>query len=331
MCFAFFKPSVTPFSQYIDDVLFTIFKIAAIFVAFEWFMLRKYSSPEGKIDIYQSKQMKAHVLSIKSVTWDSVEGSAGYWVVSAIFIYLMSQEIIAIMHQEGYAEIGSYRLISASLFGVSGLVFVGAFRDKTNNELARMREAYVAEKTATIRLAKMALDASETAIAVVDDKRSIVIFNAAFQNISGNKVGSDLGCIQLEDVLNLSTFDTHVLMSCFEDTTAKRENDFFVDNRFLRVAIFSNSSMDTESADESNYFNVVLRDVSNERILADAVSAAQQQALETLIVIQAIENMDNRFNVEAQRGVEARRPLNIIPDSDSDESLPDDDRYPTDT
>lgn len=67
-------------------------------------------------------------------------------------------------------------------------------------------------------MAAIALNACQTAIAIVDEKRFITMFNASFHGLTGHKYDTDLRSMQLEDALQLSNEDTRSPLHCIQDS-----------------------------------------------------------------------------------------------------------------
>lgn len=239
--------------------------------------------------------------------------------VCSTFLFFLSAEFNAMIWNEShrFATIGSYKLVTATLIGVCGLVWAGFFRDKSEIDFSRLNSRIAKEKEETMRMATIALNASQTAIAIVDEQRFIKMFNSSFQDLSGNYFDTDLRYMQLEDALQLSNDDTVVLIHCFQEKFP-RERDFIVDNKHLRLSL-SDTSIDPLCPVGGKHVHVVLRDIANEQALAQADAAAQQQALETIAVMQAIGHRLLVPRQGANHFAQAGESIHLIPDYYDDE------------
>lgn len=267
----------------------------AIFVSFEYGILMIYSS--GTIDKFRYDEMeRQQPLSLSSMLkWENLRKWAGTIVCLVTFAYVMMTQMASVLHKEGYVAASSNDLVSTFFFGLFGLVCTGAFRDRFISEQARLSaEKVIAKENTSVRVATMALNASETATAVVDKERLLVMYNTAFQKMCCES-DTDLRGKQLEGALNLSAEDTCALTNSFEDTGV-REIQLTVSGKPVCIKAIA-SSMDPESFIEDNrYFHIVLRDLQRERDLAQAASLGQQEALKTLALVRDIEALSYMYN-----------------------------------
>jgi PAS domain S-box-containing protein len=230
-----------------------------------------------------------------------------------IFVTFMVFEVHGIILREGYALDGIRNLLTASFFGVVGLVAAGMFREEVSVDEARRRATQFAKNTETLQMAEMALNASHTAIAIADRRRRIVLVNPVFVRLCGRRNidnnGALLGCM-LENVLRLSSQDYIVLASCFRETCSA-EAEFQIEGRVIHVQISPNSAV--WSSDDRNRFVVVIKDVTEERALERVIESVQEQASRTRAIMDAIAALTQRLPSPAPPPPDGHRNLAMRP------------------
>lgn len=257
--------------------------------------------------MYKSGNKRTLKVSSMTLGWPSTHSQALAWALGIVFASIITWEVVAIMRQEGYAATSVYKIIFVFLCYSCGLVCASALHEKA--ELRRYGKI-IAENNIMLKMAATALNASSTAIAVVDGRRSVMLFNSAFQDVSGNSRDSDLGRKQLERVLKLTSDQTLTLMMCFQHVSPATAV-FVLEGRAVRVTI---SFLLNDFVERS--FHVVLTDIANEHA---AVSLAQREALETLAIMQAVEELTYRVGQPQNLDVAQYIPrIDIIPDHHDD-------------
>jgi PAS domain S-box-containing protein len=153
----------------------------------------------------------------------------------------------------------------AGLFGAVGLIAGGAFRndkDTGAKESARQAES--------LRIARMALNASDTAMTFTDPHRKILWCNPSFLRLAGTAVESEIQSTLLEVALSLSKDNAKKLNGCFRQRAAI-EVELLIRGMIVHVRV--SPSTDSQIA---NGFVVVLKDVTEERSLEQFLESSMQ-------------------------------------------------------
>lgn len=193
-------------------------------------------------------------------------------IVGYVLASFVIKEVLAIISEDVYYVVGICKLMGVSLVCICAVIFTRIFRHKAE---AHRHAKILAESSAMLRMATSALNASSTAVAVVDEHRVITMYNPAFQFVLCHSDDTDLKNIQLEAVLNLSTEDLSMLQWAFQTSDKPTvEVDFVLGSKVIRVAV---SAISMDAAEKLYY--VVLQDLTEKYALQQAVSRARQAAL----------------------------------------------------
>jgi PAS domain S-box-containing protein len=193
-----------------------------------------------------------------------VEYTAMFFLMS-VFLYVVGYEIVVMIMQPGNAVAGAYKITRAGLFGAVGLIAGGAFRkdkDMDAKDIARQAES--------LRIARMALNTSDTAMTFTDPHRTVLWCNPSFLRIAGAAEESDVQRTLLEVALSLSTDNARKLQACFRQTSAVEE-DLLIRGMIVHVKV--SPSADSRVA---NGFVVLLNDVTEERSLEQFIQSSLQ-------------------------------------------------------
>ena len=169
--------------------------------------------------------------------------------------------------------------------------------DDVMKELVKERTAQIVEQADKLRMVGLALKASETAIAITDQKRNIVWSNPALQRLatthqiptattsvlqqqlnskSGDASSPQLLNAPLEVALGPSAEDTEKLIRCFQET-ASAEEEIVVHGKIILVQV--SPSTDAEVLNSSRRYVVVLKDITETRAMERANKSAQEESL----------------------------------------------------
>jgi hypothetical protein len=124
---------------------------------------------------------------------------AALFVLACMFLYFIVSEAYKMMTQTGYNVTGGYRIVRAAVFGATGFVATGVFR-KSSDDLVRRR----AVQTGDLNMARFALDKSETAIAFIDQKQTIIWCNTSFVRLTSTVGDAKLVDLTLDQALRPS-------------------------------------------------------------------------------------------------------------------------------
>lgn len=195
-----------------------------------------------------------------------------------VLVSFFTKEVLVILRGDGYLVVGICKLMGVGMVCVSACFLAKFFLRKAE---AIRHEKLVGESNSMLRMATMALNASLTAIAVVDGNRTIVMSNSAFRGLLGHSNETELNSLQLEDVLSLSQDDASMLIWAFQTNDSPPiEVDFSLENRIVRVTV-SELNIDFTT----KLYHIVLKDLTNAYALQQAVASAQRA---TYNIIQAV-------------------------------------------
>lgn len=163
---------IAHFSPLIElaDTLPTILSGTVVYIVFHYYASK----------LSYSEMMSAHTASI---------------ILAGSIAYHISYELFRMMQQPGYAKEGGYSILKAGFFASIGLAAAGAFREqvdikKTLEVLVKKRTREIVNQAGQLRMVELALQASETAIAIADSScregcsSSIIWSNPAFDNLN---------------------------------------------------------------------------------------------------------------------------------------------------
>jgi PAS domain-containing protein len=190
---------------------------------------------------------------------------AAMFILISVFLYFVGYEVVVLVTQSGSAVAGAYRIARAGLFGAIGLIAGGAFRN--DKDVGAKESARQAE---SLRMARLALDASDTAMTLTDPHRAILWCNPTFLQLAGAVAESDVRHSLLEVALSLSADNARTLHGCFRHGLGS-EVDLPIRGFIVRVRV--SPSTDSQI---SNGFVVVLKDVTEERSLEQFIASTLQ-------------------------------------------------------
>lgn len=260
----------------------------------------------------------------QQLEWLTVHGARA--VLVAVFAHHLWTEIsIITQNPDVHVNAGTYQAIKACVLAVVGLAAVGTF--STNIDQNKMLQVLVEQRTREIRRQQdqlttvgMALQASETAIAITDANHCVLWNNPALERIMGTK-GPCPAQVPLAKILGLSDHDASKLSRGY---AGKREEDITIGDSIFNVEVspcLSNSGdmeyswnggadQPGESSREMNgkeqhqhrqkRFMVVLKDITKYRKLQQAEKAAERDALMAKAMGDAMEVLTHELRTPLQ-------------------------------
>jgi hypothetical protein len=126
---------------------------------------------------------------LKDINWNILTVQGSRWVLSAIYMHHAASELLSMTFEGvGAGDIFS-TLIKASIVACMGVVATGSFQKEIdlNAQLEIMvknRTKIIQEKNDKLHMVELALECSETAIAITDSDLRIIWLNAACKDIS---------------------------------------------------------------------------------------------------------------------------------------------------
>jgi len=222
-------------------------------------------------------------------------------VLAGTFAYHMSHEILSILSKPGYATEGGYSILKAGFFASVGLAAAGAFRREI--DVKESLEVQVEERTREIvkqaerlHMVGLALEESETAIAITDSDQRVVWFNPALKRLVERKE-SQLQNQPILEVLRPSHVDSSKLLICFNEKATLHEEITLCGSEILaEVSPFS----EVEGADSTARFLVVLKDITAQRARERAEQAAEQEAALAKAMSESIEVLSHDLRTPLQ-------------------------------
>jgi PAS domain-containing protein len=179
----------------------------------------------------------------------------------------------------GYEKMSS--LVKGALVTSIGIVAVGTYQ----NEILRKEglEILVQKRTQKLHMVNMALQASETAIAITDNLGCIVWLNAAFERLSGEKEEGLLGRILGDVIYKLDTTrreNKYLLMESYDDPSKPIEGERQIGESIFRLEAtsFSAESCGKNKPATNDRFLMVFKNITAGRAREAAEKKAQDEA-----------------------------------------------------
>ncbi len=244
-----------------------------------------------------------------NINWNALTVHGARYLLAAIFMHHTACELLSLMnsndtsslvtesHLKTHTAMDTLRtIVRASFLACVGVAATGTFQNEINlNEklesLVQERTKEIREKNDKLHMVELALQASETAIAITDSKKEIIWLNGAFENIvsitksmaSSEQNQSAVGK-QLLEVLALETVhDEKKLVKAFSDTRAEDEISIRKIIYHIEVLPYAYPNSEVSKGQKDNNSNgrfmVVLKNVTAERAREVAEKAAQEEAM----------------------------------------------------
>jgi signal transduction histidine kinase/ActR/RegA family two-component response regulator len=218
-------------------------------------------------------------------------------ILAGTFAYHTSSEMVTIVTLPGYALEGGYSILKAGFFGSVGLVAAGAFRreidmNETLEILVQERASEISKQAERLLLVGLALEKSETAIAITDHSQKVIWSNVALAKLVGMPE-SELHTDSLPNVLH--TEDLHL---CFNDRSTTTA-EIMVKQRNIAVEV-SPFPDDKDKKACGSRFLVVLKDITEQRARERAEKTAERKALLAQAMSESMENLTHELRTPLQ-------------------------------
>jgi signal transduction histidine kinase len=208
-------------------------------------------------------------LSLKNDTFRTTFASV---ILTTTFAYHVFNEILTMFSQPNYSVTGGFSILRAGFFASFGIFAAGAFKKESiQNELlerlVQQRTKQIVAQSERLRLVEVALEASETAIAITDHMMNIVWYNPALQRLTGKHQHAQLSMCSLLDALDPSTDDRTKISSCF-NCHQTFEEEITIRNLTIHIQVGPFFDVDDDNDNENiknrNYTGSI-HDVDDER------------------------------------------------------------------
>lgn len=208
------------------------------------------------------------------------------------FSYVVYAECSRIANDPGYTEKAGFAIFQSGLFVVVG--FMSSYTLTTQID-AKKKE--IRKQAEELRMVGLALEASETAIAIVNSSgQSIRWSNPAFRRLVGPEKEPRNDFIEALQ----PTEGSDNLRACFDDQVAK-QTEIVVNKRNLNVEIspFLPQDSSTKHTEEARFL-VALKDITEVRAREKAESAAELVAVQKEAMSNSIEVLSHELRTPLQ-------------------------------
>lgn len=173
-------------------------------------------------------------------------------------------------------------LVRGAFVVAVGIAAAGTVQDEM---LQKERlEVLVRKRTQNLHMVNLALQASETAIAIIDNWGAIIWVNTAFERISGKKEQGLLGLMLKDTIYNLDTSskeNKYLLMESYDDPSKVSERELTIGESVfhLESTPFSSERYGKDRLVQNDRFLMVFKDITATRAREVAEKKAQQEAM----------------------------------------------------
>lgn len=227
--------------------------------------------------------------------------------------YHFSYELNRILTSPEKVLEGSYSMVQAAFFASFGLAAAGAFSDQV--DISEALEAKVQERTKEIvkqarelRIIGVALEASDTAIAIVDPEQRIEWSNPAMKDLLPEEK-LQANCTLLQS-LSLSEKSTQALEHAF-NPAKETENEIEIQSCFYRLytapvpvddngAELSRRTSSTDADASSLRYIVALKNVTAQREKQNSEKKAQKEELLKNAMLNSMEALSHEIRTPLQ-------------------------------
>ena len=222
-------------------------------------------------------------------------------VLAGTFAYHMSSELIGMLESPGYAKEGGYSILKAAFFALVGLAAAGAFRQEIDmNEaleaLVKERSKEILQQSDRLRIVELALQASETSIAITNSKQQIKWFNPALHRLT-NLDEKQLSGTPLFEALGIKE-QTVDMTKWFSDTTPTMNSvKVHALDMEIEISPFPNEKY---GAKGTSRFLVVLHDVTAEKAREKAETAAIREAMAAQAMQESMQMLSHELRTPLQ-------------------------------
>lgn len=214
------------------------------------------------------------------------------------FGFHIISELESMVRDPNYASDGGFAIVRATSIAAAGLLALGTFRKE--KDLNRKLQTQVEEQEDKLHLVGLALQASETAIAMVAASTQQVIWtNPAFDRLCPS---TDVHQHEFSSVLGLSQANAEKVSQSF-DIEASREVEICVRERILQVDI---SPFLSGSKTGPERFVVVLKDITEKRARERLEKAAEKEDLRIKTIQQSMETLTHELRYVREMALNSR-------------------------
>lgn len=245
-------------------------------------------------------------------------------VLAGVFLYNLLADVAAI-HAQAQRVHGKQDSVGASIAALAvkscfvfavGLVAVGAFRQNIDEKeklelLVQERTSQLQQRDNKLHMFGLALQGSETAIAITDAKQSIVWSNPALATLAGRDE-SQLHRQSILHVLSLSVRDQERFRQAFENvhvsqspiTTQRITLEVMDSTTVINVEVSSlymhNNNNNTNDVQRGPRFVVSLKDVTEAEALKRAQQMAERDAMMAKVMKGSMETLTHELRTPLQ-------------------------------
>uniref|UniRef100_A0A7S3LB42 histidine kinase n=2 Tax=Amphora coffeiformis TaxID=265554 RepID=A0A7S3LB42_9STRA len=279
----------------------------------------------------------AYPPALVDTDWITVHGARA--VLAATFCHHMWTELcVILLHPNTQANAGTYAAVKACVLAVAGLASVGTFSTNINEK--NCLQALVEERSREIRrqedkllMVGLALQASETAIAITDSQKRIIWCNPAFERMAASARESckcnnnqqqypqkqhALFDRSIADVLQLTVLDGSKLLRAFH-SPGRHEDDISVGGSlynvdvspYLRDGREDGQQQTANSCDEQYHeagnsngidhrYVVAFKDITEFRKLQSAEKAVEREAMMSKAMSDSMEVLTHELRTPLQ-------------------------------
>lgn len=238
---------------------------------------------------------------LQHVDWNHLTVQGSRWVLSAIYMYHVCCELLSMSFDGSFGAKDIFAtLVKATILAGMGVVATGTFQQEIDMNaklevMVKNRTRIIQEKNDKLHMVELALECSETAIAITDSKMNIIWLNAACEDISSrSEMGLEdnqhkqviLGRPIVEVIALETIMDEKKLTQAF--SSSRKEDEICINGMIFRLEVspYEYSSPTSAAAqgkitqsDDSGRFLVVLKNITAKRAQEVAEKTAQEEAM----------------------------------------------------
>jgi signal transduction histidine kinase len=237
----------------LHDTFPILFGATALHVAFHTSLHIHTDTNKDSNTSSDENDIHSTVFSLRNDTFRTTFASV---ILTTTFAYHVFNEILTMFSQPNYSVTGGFSILRAGFFASFGIFAAGAFKKESiQNELlerlVQQRTKQIVAQSERLRLVEVALEASETAIAITDHMMNIVWYNPALQRLTGKHQHGQLSMCSLLDALDPSVEDGKKISSCFNCHQTLEEE---ITIRNLTIHIQVGPFFDVDENNDNNDF-----------------------------------------------------------------------------
>jgi signal transduction histidine kinase len=219
-------------------------------------------------------------------------------VLAGSFAYHASSEIVTMYRSPGYGSQGGYSILRAGFFALVGLAAAGSFQLEMDSKealerLVDERARELTKQAAHLRVLEHALQASETAIAIVDVSQKVLWSNSSLQELVA------VSPVKLQDsnLFKALQYPDDEVVQSFPPVHAITE-EIVLRKRHMSVEM-TPFPADAKKNNENRYL-VALKDMTSQRARERAEKAAEREALIAQTMNESMQNLSHELRTPLQ-------------------------------